>query len=256
MTAETLEREWHVAMTSWAAYAWLKFRHWPLWAQVVAWVLGWWLLVPLLAWRSGLPPWAKVALSVFFFVTFLGAGFNGQSDRPAQPEVSSAISLPTTNEAAKSELPIPLPEPAPPLPIPEPVDPAKQLEAALLKKISRSNREGVQRLQVHAANSGLEIVLTWAISESLTSNLTKDGARLDTTEILKVIRSFTAVDYIGARIEGTYSLVDKFGNVTEERVFHGTYSKATIQRINFSNFNFKNVWDITDAPAFIHPAFR
>jgi hypothetical protein len=41
--------------------AWIAFRRWPTWAQVVGWVLGYRILIPILLWRSTLPVAAKIA---------------------------------------------------------------------------------------------------------------------------------------------------------------------------------------------------
>lgn len=122
--------------------------------------------------------------------------------------------------------------------------------------MGKSNREGVDRLTHVAANPGAEIVLTWAIDENITAGLTKDTARRETVDILEVIRSFKGVDWTGARLEGTHALVDELGNASEERVFFGSYSRDTIERINFDGFNMKNAWEITDEEPFVHPAFE
>ncbi len=110
------------------------------------------------------------------------------------------------------------------------------------------------RVSELTAEPALRVIVKWAINENLSEGLTKDGARLDGTKILQAIRD-AKPDYDGVFLEGTYPLVDRFGNTSEETVVRASYSRATIERINFRNFSFKNVYEIADS-AQIHPSFR
>jgi hypothetical protein len=49
--------------------------------------------------------------------------------------------------------------------------------------------------------------------------------------------------------------VDQLGNISEARVALARYPKSLIDQINFENFDFKEVYEITSEPAYIHPAF-
>ena len=59
----------------------------------------------------------------------------------------------------------------------------------------------------------------------------------------------------GATFEGTYSLVDQLGNESEERVVLARYDGPTIKAINFDNFVFSDVYEITESVT-VHPAFQ
>lgn len=77
---------------------WRRFRRWPTWVQVIGWLLGWWLLIPVLAWRSALPVRAKWAISgAVAVVLVVGLATTGQSPTPSIPRAtpSSPTSSPS-----------------------------------------------------------------------------------------------------------------------------------------------------------------
>jgi hypothetical protein len=52
------------SLSAWAAKVWMRFRRWPWWGQVIGWILGWWFLIPVAAWRSRLEWPLKAAVSI------------------------------------------------------------------------------------------------------------------------------------------------------------------------------------------------
>lgn len=62
--------------------------------------------------------------------------------------------------------------------------------------------------------------------------------------------------YTEVALEGTYALVDQLGNASEERVVFARYPADIVNRINFDNFDFTNVFEVAEGDPFIHPAFR
>lgn len=94
----------------------------------------------------------------------------------------------------------------------------------------------------------------YKISENLTGGLTKDGARIDTVDILKYIKA-AYPDLTEVHVFGTADMVDKYGNTSDDQVVTLTYSRATMDKINFNNVSFKNIWDIAD-DSWVHPAFQ
>ena len=121
------------------------------------------------------------------------------------------------------------------------------------KALGKGNRDADRRLSPVTAEPGQRVVIKWAINENLTEGLTKDTARKEAVDILKAIRD-AEPDYNGVVLEGTYSLEDQFGNTSEDRVVIADYDRTTVERINFDNFRFKNVYEIAQS-ATIHPAF-
>lgn len=212
---------------------WRGFRAWPMWLQIVIWVfLG------------------------LFVLGGIGSATGTGDDQEESKPTSKSHSTSTTNRPRRTttSLTTTTAQPKPP------VDPAVSARRRLRRKISdelgSSNRSVEPRYTV-VYNEGLNVVVTWAINENLTEGLIKDSARLEATDILKAIRAAKVGDYSGATLEGTYSLVDKLGNASEERVVLAMYSKGVIDAIDFDNFYFKDVFDpgVADSVQ-IHPAFQ
>jgi transposase len=164
---------------------------------------------------------------------------------------ASATAAPATSEIAPTTARSTPTTKAKPVPV------EQQVKDAVLKALGESNRN-VERLPEFSAPRGEYIVLKWAINENLTEGLTKDSARLDATKILKAIKEVEAQignHYTGAFLKGTYLLVDKYGNESEEVVVRAGYDKATINRINFENVYFKDIFELADRGS-VHPAFQ
>ena len=92
------------------------------------------------------------------------------------------------------------------------------------------------------------------IAENLTNGLTKDGARIDTEDILK----YAQAEYLNlaeVHVYGTADMVDTYGNTKTEQVVALIYSRATLNKINWDGVDFHDMWNIADS-AVVHPAFR
>lgn len=202
---------------SWGRRAWGRFRGWPIWAQ---------------------------ALVALFLIGLVVSPFTSDSEKAdrATPVTTTGATA-TTAPAAST----------PSTTASTTADPASALQASLAKELGKSNRDSVKRVEVKSADP--EVVVKWAINENVTDGLTKNQARRETVQILKVIRDFKRVDWTNVTLVGTYSLVDKLGNASEDRVFLGNYSRATVDSINFDGFDFKNAWEIAEAPRSVHPSF-
>ena len=96
--------------------------------------------------------------------------------------------------------------------------------------------------------------MRWAINDNLTEGLIQAGAQLDIRNILEALAD-SAEPYTSVFLRGTFPLVDQFGNESETNVVEVLYTKGTIERINFENFLWDNVYAIAEN-ADIHPAFR
>ncbi|MCK4822419.1 hypothetical protein KA005_42035 [bacterium] len=85
----------------------------------------------------------------------------------------------------------------------------------------------------------------------MTSELRIYGAQRDATDILEVIsNSELGIEYV--RLAGTFSMVDSYGNVSEDIVLKLFFSPETIEKINFENFLSDNIYNIADGKD-IHP---
>jgi hypothetical protein len=103
---------------------------------------------------------------------------------------------------------------------------------------------------------GIDVVTArYKISENLTKGLTKDGARIDTVDILKYITA-AYPDLTEVQVDATADMVDQYGRTSEDQVVALVYSRASLDKINWDNFDFKNIWNypIVES-ADVHPAF-
>lgn len=184
------------------------------------------------------PLWVKIAVPV---VVVVAIAASGGDDPSTDVQVSGPAS---TSEPGPAISALPATSAAP-------ASPSVALRAAVSKALGKG-RSGVERLP--NVSAGEPTVIEWAIAENLTEGLTKDTARRETTKILQALRDSDA-DYQTARLVGSFALVDQLGNTREGQVVMAVYDRATVDRINFSGFNFKNVFDIAEV-AVIHPSFR
>ena len=83
------------------------------------------------------------------------------------------------------------------------------------------------------------IVIHFKLSENLSLKLVGDAGFLDTSKMLAAFKGRT--DYTDVSCQGTYPMVDRFGNKTNDTVFILSLDKDTIQ-----NTDFENIDPITD----------
>lgn len=182
------------------------------------------------------PLWVKIAIPV---VVVIGLASAGGDDSGKDVQVSGPA---PTSGPVQSVAPATTATPA---------SPTDTLRAAVAKALGKG-RSGVERIS--NVSAGEPTVVEWAIAENLTEGLTKDTARREATKILQALKD-SGADYQTARMVGSFALVDQLGNTREGQVVMAVYDRATVDKINFSGFNFKNVFDIAEV-AVIHPSFR
>jgi hypothetical protein len=231
-------------------------RRRPWWQQGLVWLFLWPVLLLVLLWRSNADRNVKIGATVAATIAFLLIGVLSAVTEEDTSDVASTDSgaMTTTSEVPKSESTSTTAE-ATTTTVTAPPSQADVVTAAVDDALGDSNRDHMPRLTV-TANPGLDVIVTWAINENLTEGLTKNNARREAVDILKAVRE-TATDYTGVRVEGTYPLVDQYGNSSEERVVLAVYSRETLARFNWDNFKFKNVFEPSVADeVWLHPAFE
>ena len=118
--------------------------------------------------------------------------------------------------------------------------------------LGTSNRS-VRRVS-EARLQGEQLFVQWAINDNLTAGMVRGGARIDISDVLEVIADDSET-YTSVFLRGTFAMVDQFGNASETPVVEATYTKETIDRINFENFLTDNVYAIAEDTD-LHPEFR
>lgn len=94
----------------------------------------------------------------------------------------------------------------------------------------------------------------FAIRDNYTEQLIKDGARTDTIDILRYARA-TYPDASAVNVQGTFPMTDPYGNTSTHVAIDLTYSRATLNKINFDGITKKSIWEIRDSGTIL-PAFQ
>jgi hypothetical protein len=105
------------------------------------------------------------------------------------------------------------------------------------------------------AEPGGQVTVAWDIAEAATMGLTKNQARLGVLRIMRAVKQVEAGagdDYQGVRLLGRFRLPGAAEPVTVVRL---RFSKATVERTEFSDLRYLEAYDLADA-AVIHQAFR
>lgn len=219
---------------------WVAFRRWPAWVQVLLWIVFPYLFLLLLIWKgswSSRNKWVATGAVAFIAMVFIVA--STLDDSPDGQPPSTVNPATQVDDQATTETEAPFPK--------------ERLQAEVEEALGESNRD-VPRISELQIPPGGQIYIEWAIDDNLTEGLVKDTARLEATEILEVMQA-TDLEYKSVVLGGTFLLVDKLGNESEDRVVLAKFRRSLIERINFDNFIFKNVFELDDS-SFVHPAFQ
>jgi hypothetical protein len=113
--------------------------------------------------------------------------------------------------------------------------------------------EGVTFTVAPGPNGGV-VDARFAIRDNYTEQMIKDGARLDTIEILKYAK-VTYPDASAVNVQGTFPMTDPYGNTSTQVAIDLTYSRDTLNKINFDGVTKKSIWEIRDSGTVL-PAFQ
>ena len=130
--------------------------------------------------------------------------------------------------------------------------PEQQLRSEIISELGRSNRD-VNRLRGLTYENSI-VRVTWAINDNLTQGMLRTNARSDASDILRLIAE-SGLPYQTVEIQGTFPLVDRLGNSEESVVTQAAYTRATLDRVNWDNFLYDNVFLIAEG-SMIHQDFR
>ncbi len=94
----------------------------------------------------------------------------------------------------------------------------------------------------------------FAIRDNYTETMIRDGARQDTIAILRYA-SATYPDASAVNVQGTFPMTDPYGNTSTYVAIDLTYSRATLNKINFDGVTKTSIWEIRDSGTIL-PAFQ
>ncbi|MBA3484544.1 MAG: hypothetical protein H0T51_22300 [Pirellulales bacterium] len=93
-----------------------------------------------------------------------------------------------------------------------------------------------------------------AFDDNLTEGFIRSSMRRDIAEVLQAADE-SGYDFSEIEVSGSFQLVDKLGNSTESMVAKTSFSRNTVDRINWNNFMSDNLFDIAES-AWLHPAMQ
>lgn len=231
---------------------WRKFRTWPSWLQVVGWLLGWWLLISILAWRSSLPVAGKWTITGIVVVVFIVAVLSGQS-----PSGSEALPAPSSGSATAT---VSSGAPASNSPSPTPAPDAKSVIGGALEGVFDGETNWDKpaprfgKVEVFKGFRGWVALVEINADDILTAGLTKDGIEADMKDAYKVI--FSAGYKIRyASVTANFMLVNQFGKSSVGPVYETKMWGNVGSRINWNNVDlvdFGKVWEVL----FLNQSFR
>lgn len=131
---------------------------------------------------------------------------------------------------------------------PTPATPEERLKAAVRGSV------GPERgVEVEIANGAINV--RFDIADNLSEQMIRDGAKIDMTAMLKALAADGYRPYRFVGFEGRFTLVDKFGRAHEESVVWTTYELATVDKINWERFSWRDIYEVADTLK-LHPAFE
>jgi hypothetical protein len=107
------------------------------------------------------------------------------------------------------------------------------------------------------AFDGTSVTVTIVSSENLTEGLTKDSARLAVSNVVQAAQGVSLPAQVTSVVVVVrYDLVNQFGEVAEADVIVATFSRETVDRLQFENLDRTEILRVADQGAlWVHSAF-
>lgn len=132
------------------------------------------------------------------------------------------------------------------------------LKNDLLDVLGDSNRD-VDRLV--SVDKSLDVInIEWAIDSGLTDDSIRFGARMDVVAILTALHD-SGIEYGMVNINGSFLMVDRLGNKSEDIIVWLTFNRDTVESINWDDRTYVNyslqkyVFEVADHIK-LHPAMQ
>lgn len=123
--------------------------------------------------------------------------------------------------------------------------------------VSQADRidNALRNCDIHSVVIGSDLLsIDFNISDNLSTEMIVDGAKIDVMEILRALHD-EGISYATVDITGRFSMRDRYGNSSIQDVVELRYSKESLDRINWSNFLWEDMYAIAD-DVWLHPAFQ
>jgi hypothetical protein len=191
-------------------------------------------------------PWYRQPLGIFAIITAallavgvlanaLNGGAAAPGGSPATTAAPGAVTPPPTAAATTTTAPAPLGD--------------------RVRQTAQDELGAVGTVTGVDAQLGGQVTVIWEIAPAATMGLTRNQARLGALRIMRAVKQAEAGagdDYQGVRLLGRYRSP---GSAEPSTVVRLRFSKATVQRTDFSDLRYAEAYDLADT-AIVDPAFR
>lgn len=155
---------------------------------------------------------------------------------------------------AESQSPAPLlPTDVPPTIAAAPtqtLEPREALKFEIDSLLGSSNRgldERLTRFLYLPNDDGYQVSIRWALQEGASVVETLEAAQVEASEMLRLIAESGLPYDGGVELSGTFVLADQFGDTIEEEVILARFDHATIERIQWPNFQPTNIFNLANS---------
>lgn len=131
------------------------------------------------------------------------------------------------------------------------------IKSIIYDELGSCNREGVNKISditINDAGYGYVIDVHFAINDNLSDSYIKHGAQNDVLDTMKALYT-SGFNVQWVDMYGTFSMRDKYGNISEDEVLHCRLGSETANKINWDNMYRDTLFQILDFLQW-HPAFR
>jgi len=138
------------------------------------------------------------------------------------------------------------------------LEPIEQLKYDVAEVLGESNRDVPRLSNFRLSADGSDLEVYFSAQDILTKDMTIFGIKKDIVDILQTIhQSNTPIQYEYVVVIATLPLVDVYGNSNEREVVIATYSRETLDKVNWEKFLTDNVYKIAlQENLFIHQAIQ
>ena len=119
----------------------------------------------------------------------------------------------------------------------------------IVKKVIEKDRI----VEINKNDQNGHLLVRFKGSENLTNESTVKGFLVDIRDLLKNLKSDSSIQSFTFNV--VYSLVDNYGNESEDIVIKARFNRETVDKINFDKFDFNKIPEVADE-YWSHPAVQ
>ncbi len=164
---------------------------------------------------------------------------------PGATQTPEGVAQVVTDMPVSTQGPTEAPTPA--------LSPVELLCRGISRDLGSSNRE-MLRMSGCTLDNG-ELSMRWSINDNLSEDLIRRGAQMDVEKLVRFTHDL-GFEYDTIHVQGTFAMVDVYGNTAEDVVVDLIYQKTTVDEVQWASFLTDNIYVIADEVVLLHPQFQ